>query len=158
MERAESLSATSRGPMRILVHALVHATEDEEKVKIAVNNLFPEEVRPAIEFQRTNLRGHHHNPIIRLEAQLTNPTLVIQTLKALGNRFHEDERQELTNTFDSRIDQKGQLFLRFDKQDSYQGHLHLVNRGDALRLVIRFARQKLNLGDLQNQCREFNLL
>ncbi|MFW9830663.1 MAG: RNA-binding domain-containing protein [Candidatus Thorarchaeota archaeon] len=147
-----------RGPSRIIVQALVQATEDEEKVKKAVFNLFPEEVQEEVRFEQKRLRGHFHNPIIHLEAKLVHRGYVMQTLSSLADRLPTIERQKLQDTFETRIDHKGQLFLRFDKQESYQGRLRLINQGDSLRFVIRFAGSKQTLTEIQSHCQELNLL
>ncbi|MFW9986822.1 MAG: RNA-binding domain-containing protein [Candidatus Odinarchaeota archaeon] len=147
-----------REPSNITVHALVQATEDEAKVKTAVQNLFPQEIGDSLSFKQTKLRGYYHNPIIHLETRLTQRVAVKETLYSIGQRLPPEERAKLAITFENRVDQKGQLFLRFDKQESYQGQLRLVNRGDSLRLVVRFSGRKPQLSELQKQCHKFNLI
>jgi RNA binding exosome subunit len=137
---------------------LVHATEDETKVRKAIENLFPETIHDELRYKRTQLRGHYHNPIILLEAQLKNPELLTLTLKDMGKRLPREEHQYLAETLRTRTNKKGHLFLRFDKQESYQGRLRLVNQGDSLRVVIRFSGRKLSLTELETQCRQFDLI
>jgi RNA binding exosome subunit len=152
------LSSPQKGPLRITAHALVHATEDENKVRKAIENLFPEMAQAALRYKQTQLRGHHHNPIIRLEAQLKNPELMALTLEDMGKRLPITDRQRIAETMSARTNKKGRLFLRFDKQESYQGRLRLVNQGDSLRVVIRFSGRKLSLTQVEAQCREFDLI
>jgi RNA binding exosome subunit len=152
------LSSPQTGRLRITVQALVHATEDESKVRKAIENLFPASAHGELQFKRTQLRGHYHNPIIRLEAQLKSPELIALSLTDLGNRLPIEERQRLVETLSLRINQKGHLFLRFDKQESYQGRLRFINQGDSLRVIIRFPGRKLSLAELETQCRRFNLI
>ncbi len=154
----EPVSISERGPVRIDVQALVHATEDEEKVKTAITNLFPEEVHTLLTFKRNEVRGHFHNPIIRLEICLDKRTQAKLAVQSIGNRLLAEDRREIAQTFESRINKKGQIFLRFDKQESYQGRLRILNQGDSLRLVIRFAGSKHTLDELQNLCRQLNLI
>ena len=124
----------------------------------AIANLFPDNAHEELRYKSIQLRGHHHNPIIRLEVQLKNPELIALTLQKMGERLPAEERQRLAETLPSRTNQKGYLFLRFDKQESYQGRLRLVNQGDSLRVVIRFSGRKLSLADFEAQCRKFNLI
>lgn len=152
------MSALERGPVRIVVQALVQATEDEEKVKTAIANLFPEEVRDLLKYERKKVRGHFHNPIIRLETRIAQREQAKLTVQSLGNRLLAEDRALIAETFEGRINKKGQLFLRFDKQESYQGRLRILNQGDSLRLVIRFAGSKHTLDELQNLCRQLNLI
>jgi RNA binding exosome subunit len=154
----EPVSVLKRGPVRIVVQALVHATEDEKKVKTAITNLFPGEVQALLKFERKKVRGHFHNPIIRLETRLDQSTQAKLTVESIGNRLLTDDRSIIAETLESRIDKKGQIFLRFNKQESYQGRLRIINQGDSLRLVIRFAGSKHTLDDLQTLCRQYNLI
>ena len=119
------VSGSERGPVRIDVQALVHATEDEEKVKTAITNLFPEEVHTVLKFKRNKVRGHFHNPIIRLEICLDEREQAKHAVKSIGNRLLAEDRSEIAETFESRINKKGRIFLRFDKQESYQGRLRI---------------------------------
>ncbi|MFX0169819.1 MAG: RNA-binding domain-containing protein [Candidatus Hodarchaeota archaeon] len=151
------MSSPQKGLSRIVVHALVHATEDENKVRMAIENLFPQTAQTALKYKRTQLRGHHHNPIIRLEAELTDGLLVTHSVNSIGERLSTTERELVKATLATRTNQKGHLFLRFDKQDSYQGRLRIINQGDSLRLVIQFTGRKMSLNELQNQCQHLNL-
>lgn len=152
------MTTRERGPSQIVVQAFVQATEDEEKVKTAILNLFSENLHDSLTLERKRLRGHYHNPIIHLEARLTRHAMVKQAILSLSQRLSNEERQQLRDTFDSRVDRKGQLFLRFDKQESYQGRLHIINQGDSLRFMIRFAGPKQTLIEMQSHCRELNLI
>jgi RNA binding exosome subunit len=154
----EPVSVSERGPVRIVVQALVHATEDEEKVKTAITNLFPEEIHAILQFERKKVRGHFHNPIIRLGTRLDQRAQAKLAVESIGNRLLAEDRMTIAATLESRIDKKGQIFLRFDKQESYQGRLRILNQGDSLRLVIRFTGSKHTLDELQNLCRQFNLI
>ena len=152
------MSSPPSGLLQITAHAFVHATEDESKVRKAIENLFPDNTLDELRYKRMQLRGHYHNPIIRLEVLLKKPELIALTLQKMGTQLPVEDHQHLAETLPSRTNQKGYLFLRFDKQESYQGRLRLVNQGDSLRVVIRFSGRKLSLTDFEVQCRKFNLI
>lgn len=152
------MAASKGGPVRLNAQASVQATEDVEKVRVAMENIFPQELRSKLKFKTSKLRGHYHNPIIRIEIQLVQPALVEQTLIALGSRLSAEDREQIAKTFESRIDRKGRLFLRVDKQEAYQGLARIINRGDSIRLVIRFSGRKPSQSDLEILCRQFNLI
>lgn len=152
------MPAPKTGPIRIIVQALVHATEDEEKVCTAIRNLFPILASDALQFGRKRLRGHFHNPIVRLVVTLSDRTLILQTLQDMGSRLHTEDRKQLQRDLELHYDGKGQLFCRFGKQESYHGHLKLVDRGDSLRLVIKFPGRKRDLGTVRQFCQQCNLL
>jgi RNA binding exosome subunit len=150
--------APELGPIQIIVHALVHATEDEEKVCTAIKNLFPVLTHDSLNFDRKQLRGHFHNPIIRLVATLSKRKLIIQTLQDIGARLQTEDRKQLQRDLELHYDGKGQLFCRFDKQESYHGHLKLVDRGDSLRFIIKFPGRMRDLGTVRQICQKYNLL
>ncbi len=152
------MAASEGGPVRLNVQASVHATEDFDRVKTAIENLFPQAIQSLLKFKTTSLRGHYHNPILRIEIQLTHPDQIVQTLTSIGQKLTMQDRVQIDRTFASRIDQKGQLFLRIDKQEAYQGRIRIINRGDSIRIVIRFAGRKPSLKELKNYSRQFKLI
>ncbi len=151
--------AVSEGrPVRLSAQASVQATEDVEKVQTAIENLFPQNLRSSLKFKIATLRGHYHNPIARIETQLAQREKIEQTLVAIGEGLSLEDRDQIARTFGSRVDKKGQLFLRLDKQEAYQGRVRIINRGDSIRLVIRFSGRKPSQSELENHCRRFNLI
>jgi RNA binding exosome subunit len=152
------VAAAAGGPNRLTVQASVQATEDAEKVQQAIQNLFPTDLETKLEFKTTKLRGHYHNPILRLETQLTQHDLIERTLTSIGQSLTSEDRAQLGQTFSSRIDKKGRLFLRFDKQEAYQGRIRIIHRGDSIRLVIRFSGRKPSASQIEHQCRQFQLI
>lgn len=152
------MAATESGPVRLDVQAAVQATEDADKVRIAIEHIFPQSIRENLHFKTTKLRGHYHNPILRIETQLTQKALVRETLSAIGQQLPSEDRDQIAHTFPSRVNKKGHLFLRLDKQEAYQGRIRIINRGDSIRLVIRFSGRKPTLNEIETSCREFNLV
>ena len=151
------MSAPEAGPSQILVHALVHATEDEDKVLVAIRRLFPEAAWPELHVARTSLLGHFHNPILQLAVTLERSNLMLETLRHLGAGLSEPDRSYLRRNLGNHYDGKGQLFLRFDKQECYRGCLRLVSRGDSLRITIRLAGRKRTLEAALELCRQCGL-
>jgi len=152
------MSAPEAEPSQILVHALVHATEDEEKVLAAIRHLFAEAAWRELRVARTALQGHFHNPILQLVVTLDEPDLMMQSLRHLGAGVSEEDRSYLQHNLSAHYDAKGQLFLRFDKQECYRGRLRLVSRGDSLRITIRLAGRRRNLEAALGLCRQCGLL
>ena len=152
------MPVTEPEPSRIEVNALVHATEDEEKVIKAIRQLFQDDIWHQLKIEKKRLRGHFHNPILRLTVTLQGADQVQKMLESLGTRVSSSDRAWLQQNFALHCNKKGQIFLRFDKQESYQGRLRLVDRGDSLRTVIRITGRKPSINTLQTVCKRFNLL
>ena len=158
LESVSSVAATKSGPVRLNVQASVQATEDADKVETAIKQIFPQDIRENLHFETTKLRGHYHNPILRIETELTQQALVSQTLSTIGQQLPSKDRDQLSHTLASRINTKGHLFLRFDKQEAYQGRIRIINRGDSIRMVIRFSGRKPTINDIETSCRTLNLI
>ncbi|WP_457548876.1 RNA-binding domain-containing protein [Archaeoglobus sp.] len=112
---------------RIVVSAVVYSTEDREKVAMAMATLFPFE----FEIVRNTATGHFGNPIEYLEVEITKKKQIKEfwnnLIKLLG-----DQREYIINTLEERIDDQGQLFIRFDKQKAYLGEIEVTEKGDAV--------------------------
>ncbi len=112
---------------RIVVSAVVYSTEDREKVAMAMATLFPFE----FEIVRTPAKGHFGNPIEYLEVEITKKKQIKEfwnnLIKLLG-----DQKNYIINTLEERIDDQGQLFIRFDKQKAYLGEIEVTEKGDAV--------------------------
>jgi RNA binding exosome subunit len=115
---------------RILVSAMVHSTEDREKVAMAIATLFPFE----FEINSTKAKGHFGNPIEYLEVEITRK----REIKEFWNNLMSvlgDQRSVLLNTIENRVDDQGFLYVRVDKQKAYLGEVELTEGGDSI--VVR---------------------
>jgi len=166
VDEGREVTGQGRGSMRerepeptlISVQGLVHATEDEDKVLAAIRQLFPPESRDALQLERRRLRGYFHNPIVMLVAKLRRRKLIGQTLHYLGSLLPEQDREWLRRRLALHYDDKGNLYMRFDKQESYRGRLRLVERGDSLRLVIKLTGGIMSQEALLGMCQRLGLL
>jgi RNA-binding protein len=103
--------------------AFIHATEDEEKVLVALKNASGLE-----EYQRDITEGHHGNKIEIVEGNLKNK-------RAIKNFFASLSKEDLRlmiDTIEQRVDDDCQLFARLDKQKAYLGELVLTRSDDAI--------------------------
>jgi len=116
----------------------VHATEDLDKVKHAVLFLLPENLRSKIELKVKNVKGHWNNQIFLLQAKFTDKEDAMQIIKYLITCLNDQDKYEIREGLERRID-KSRLYLRFDKQAAFNGHLKLLDEDDVIRLRITFA-------------------
>lgn len=111
----------------IRVSAVVHSTEDREKVGEAIATLFPFE----FEIYVNKARGHYGNPIEYLEVELTKKKEIDgfwkNLMKSLG-----DQRKELVENIDERINGQNVLHIRINKQRAYFGEIKLSEGGDSI--------------------------
>ncbi len=131
-----------------------HATEDEDKVMRAVQNLFPTEYMDSITFKRQNLHGHHKNPIILFETRIKDKEIIQAFVENLSSNLSTVDKQDLLGEI-GRYVEKGSLYLRLDKQAAFQGNFKLCS-ADPIRVRIRFRKSKLE--NVVQVCRELGIL
>ena len=119
---------------RIELTTSIHATENDEKVKQALLNLIPREIRDKAKIKQATFQGHYGNPIKRISIVITgkNADLVF---KNIINRMSETDRRIIEITLDNRLDESSHLYIRLSKQDAYQGSVTLYEGDDIIKLV-----------------------
>jgi hypothetical protein len=155
VEMCEFGVCLSRGSIVFVdVSLFAHATEDEDKVMQAVRNLFPPEFLENITFRRQRLRGHHRNPIILFETRIKDKEIIRGFVENLSSKLSLMDKQNLLEKI-GRCVEKGNLYLRLDKQAAFQGEFKLCT-ADPIRVRIRFRKSKLE--DVVQTCRELGIL
>ncbi len=128
---------SSKPPIAYIdIRVFAHATEDPAKVQKAVQNLLPEELAQTLVFEKTNCTGHHGNPIILLTATLTDKKLLPKAMEKFGAELGVLDKEELQQNLKLHIE-KGNLYLRFDKQSAFLGALKF-SQTDPIHLKIHF--------------------
>jgi len=132
------------------IRVFAHATEDQLKVETATKNLFPISLQETLIFQKTTLTGHHSNPILLFTAKLTDRKLLPLALEKLGASLSALDKEQLNQDIDLRLE-KGNLYLRFDKQAAFLGSPKL-SQNDPIHLKIHFKNKtKQEIIDLAKQ-------
>jgi RNA binding exosome subunit len=128
---------SSKPPIAYMdIRVFAHATEDPTKVQTAVRNIFPADLAETLVFQGTNLTGHHGNPIILFTAKLTDKKLLPKSLEKIGKDLGVLDKEELNHDIKLHIE-KGNLYLRFDKQSAFMGALKF-SQNDPIHIKIHF--------------------
>jgi len=128
---------SSKSPVGYIdVRVFAHATEDLAKVEAATKNLFPTSLSETVVFQKTTLWGHHQNPIILIEAKLDDRKLLPAALERLGKSLSSLDKEQLYQDIKLHLD-KGNLYLRFDKQAAYLGNAKFT-QNDPIHIKIHF--------------------
>jgi hypothetical protein len=118
------------------IRVFAHATEDPAKVQTAVHNLFQAELAETIVFEKAICTGHHGNPIILFTAKLTDKKLLPTVLEKIGSSLGALDKEELNQNIKLHIE-KGNLYLRFDKQSTFLGILKF-SQNDPIHIKIHF--------------------
>ncbi|MFA5365435.1 MAG: RNA-binding domain-containing protein [Candidatus Bathyarchaeia archaeon] len=131
-----------------------HATEDVNKVVAAVRNILPTEEDEEFEYNQSVVEGHYGNPITFFEARIDDSKLISRLIENLAANLSSLDKEELTREI-NRCVEKGNLYIRLDKQTAFLGKLKLVT-SDPIRVRIRFRKSKLE--DVIQICKEFGLI
>jgi RNA binding exosome subunit len=132
-----------------------HATEDPERVERALRF-----VSGAGVVKRSTTSGYHRNPIIVMEARVTDGKGIKAVFRSLGR----EELQRLLESLDRRMDEESFFFFRLDKQEAYLGNIksgegddviavrakvksYPQNRSNALLSMEKFLRSELERFD-----------
>jgi RNA binding exosome subunit len=136
------------------IRVFAHATENQTKVETATKNLFPPELTETLVFEKNNLSGHHSNPIIMLTAKLADRKLLPGALAKLGSGLSSLDKEQLNEEIGLHLE-KGNLYLRFDKQAAFLGQAKYT-QNDPIRVKVHF-KDKTN-DEVVDLAKQYGLL
>jgi len=136
------------------IRVFVHATEEPERVLIATRNVLPIESIDTVAFKKANLTGHHGNIITLYETRIKEKKLVQAAFERLCLGLSVLDKEALANEIKQHLD-KGNLYVRLDKQSAYFNELRLSSR-DPIHLRIHF--KKHSVEEIVDVCRRSGLL
>ena len=136
------------------IRVFAHATEELEKVIKSVQNILPPDLVDTLAINKTELTGHHGNPIILLEARIKNRRMAQAFLGKLASSLRLVDKETLGNEIDSHLE-NGNLYVRLDKQAAYLGEFKLGST-DSLHMRMHFRKPRPE--DVIEICRTLGLL
>lgn len=117
------------------VTALVHATEDESKVRKAVLNLLPPGIDPPA-LKAVKLQGYYGDPITALKLNVKHRRPATDLLEHVVRRLSSLDLQAFLDELPQRIDESKNLYIRLDKQKAYTGKA-VLERHDSIRVKAK---------------------
>ena len=136
------------------IRVFAHATEDPERVLTATRNALPIESIDTVIFKKSSLTGHHGNPITLYETKIKEKKLVQAVFERLCSGLSVLDKEALSNEIKQHLD-KGNLYVRLDKQSAYLNELKLGST-DSIHLRIHF--KKHSAEEIMDICRRSGLL
>ncbi|MBS7621509.1 hypothetical protein KEJ32_05300 [Candidatus Bathyarchaeota archaeon] len=136
------------------VRVFVHATEDEEKVLSAVRNTLPSQVSESIAFKKSNLSGHHGNPITLFETKIKEKDHVRAFLEKLSSSLSILDKEALGGEIEQHVE-RNCLYIRLDKQAAYLNEFRLGTT-DPIHFKIHF--KKSNMKEIVDLCRSIGII
>lgn len=120
------------------VRAICHATEELDRVRQAVLNTLPENLRDRVELRVRKVRGEFRNPIHIIEVHRLSGGLADRVLRFILSHLDNFDQSRLQQELEQRIDEHNHLFLRLDKQRAYLGKLQIAEGGDVVHFQFSF--------------------
>jgi RNA-binding protein len=130
------------------ISAIVHATEDPEKVILSLNRVCSQELfQPRI--AKKVLKGHFGNEITTITMNLRNREAE-SFIANLWSILAAVDRETIIDELKNRLDEDDRLHLRLDKQSCFRGKYQLKDQ-DAIKVQVAFRE----MSDSMKQVREF---
>jgi RNA binding exosome subunit len=146
---------SSRVPIAYIdVRTFAHATEDSDKVQTALLNTLSTEAVDTVVLKKSNLTGHHGNPITLFETRIKEKGVVHEVFKKLSSGLSMMDKELLGDEVERHLE-KGNLYLRFDKQGAYLKKLRLCET-DPIHFKVHF--KKSDTDQVIEICRELGLI
>jgi RNA binding exosome subunit len=136
------------------IRAFAHATEDIDRVLSALRNMIPDELAEAVAFRRVNTTGHHGNPIVLLETKIREKKTAGAVFERISSKLGIMDKEILRGEIHTHLE-KGNLYVRLDKQAAYLNEMRL-GREDPIRVRVHFKEH--NPEEVIEICRELGLL
>ncbi len=117
----------------ISYRVFVYGTENEDKVQQSLRTIFPG-AKP----EREVTEGYYKNQVIILSQKFSKKQEIKIFIKKLAE-MDDSEKNKVLNDLEKKMDSKGNLFLRFNKQEAFQDNWNVVDHGDAIHVKIKIA-------------------
>jgi len=130
------------------ISVFAHATEDPDKALAAAQRLLPSLLAERTVFARVAMEGHHRNPILQFEAVIEERKDGIETLRKLLADLSSVDEDLLRKEFLKNVDRKGNIYLRFDKQQAFLGKT-VLGSGDPVSFRFRLGFRLSSLEELK---------
>ena len=127
------------------VNLVLHATEDESKVLKAIEEIL---LVPTTRFLRSSSEGHYKNKIVLQKAILSSKEAAMLAKRVIS-LLNSTDREHLSRLVNDYADEKGNLYIRLDKQRICQGRV-LLSETDAIRIRFKPIRRFKPSDSVQN--------
>ncbi|MFW9850728.1 MAG: RNA-binding domain-containing protein [Candidatus Thorarchaeota archaeon] len=133
-----SNSRESTGPIveQLEARAYSRATELPIRVKEAILNIFPDDIREYVVISEESVEGYQGIPILIITGSLPSKQQAEQTVTHLFQQLSSGDLDYLQKSIDQRIDDDCTLFLRIDKQAAYLKRIEMTMNADVIQLQI----------------------
>ena len=134
------------------INIVLHATEDEGRVLKAIEDVL---LVPSERFSSSPSEGHYKNKILLQRAILSSHEAG-SLAKRVISLLNSADREHLSRLVHEYSDEKGNLYIRLDKQRMCQGRVSL-SETDAIRMRFKPVKRYKPSGAIQGYAGLFDL-
>jgi RNA binding exosome subunit len=134
------------------INIVLHATEDEGRVLKAIEDVL---LVPSERFSSSPSEGHYKNKILLQRAILSSHEAG-SLAKRVISLLNSADREHLSRLVHEYSDEKGNLYIRLDKQRMCQGRVSL-SETDAIRIRFKPVKRYKPSGAIQGYSGLFDL-
>jgi RNA binding exosome subunit len=127
------------------INLVIHATEDEKKVLQSIQDLL---LVPSERFVSSPYEGHFKNRILLLKGVISSNEAG-DLARRIVSLLNSSDREELSRNLHEYLDEKGNLYLRLDKQRLCQNKVSL-SETDSIRIRFRPVKRYRPSGNIEN--------
>jgi RNA binding exosome subunit len=120
------------------ISAIVHATEDADRVLQALRQLFPEGSLPS-KAETRRFDGHYGNEIRIVDLSIRGAS-ARSFLEYLWENLPSLDRVSILDTLEKHLDTSGGLHLRLDKEEVFRGTLRVKDQ-DPIKIQLSFRKE-----------------
>ena len=120
------------------ISAIVHATEDLERVLQSLSRLFPDASLPS-KAETRKFGGHYGNEIRIVNLAIRGAT-ARSFLKYLWGGMVSFDRASILESLDKHLDPSGILHLRLDKEEAFRGMFRIRDQ-DPIKIQLSFKKE-----------------
>jgi RNA binding exosome subunit len=134
------------------INIVLHATEDEDRVLKAIEDVL---LVPSERFSSSPSEGHYKNKIL-LQKAILSSNEAGSLAKRVISLLNSADREHLSRLVHEYSDEKGNLYIRLDKQRMCQGRVSL-SESDAIRIRFKPVKRYKPSGAIQGYMGLFDL-
>ncbi len=111
-----------------------YPTEDDAKVFESIYNI----VGSKIDLAAERVESYYGPSILKYHFRTEKQPLIKKVMKHILEKIPEKEKKDILKDMKNRVDEQGNLYIRFDKQEAYQKKLIISYHGDVVKMRIGF--------------------
>ena len=134
----------------LYLEAFSYPSEDEDKVFQALTFILGEDKK----LKADRVESHHGSIITRLFFETSKWNDIKEVLNNIFGKLSEKDRKTILETLKDRTDEEGNFYMRFGKQEAYQGKLVLLYHGDVIKIRMKVASYPFSIENIEKNVRE----